>query len=127
MQTTPRSESRKLLSRLQESLAEAGAGQERLDRIVRLISDSMGTEVCSIYLLRDADTLELCATQGLAQEAVHVTRMRLGEGLVGRVAARARMINTPDAPSAPGFRFMPETGEEKFSSFIGVPIQRLGQ
>ncbi|MEM6389073.1 MAG: phosphoenolpyruvate--protein phosphotransferase [Pseudomonadota bacterium] len=108
-------------------MAEAGAGQERLDRIVRLISDSMGTEVCSIYLLRDADTLELCATQGLAQEAVHVTRMRLGEGLVGRVAARARMINTPDAPSAPGFRFMPETGEEKFSSFIGVPIQRLGQ
>ena len=121
------SESRKLLSRLQATLAEAGAGQERLDRITHLIADSMGTEVCSIYLLRDADTLELCATEGLAPESVHVTRMRMGEGLVGRVASRARAINTANAPAEPGFRYMPETGEERFSSFLGVPIQRLGE
>ncbi|MBF9022450.1 phosphoenolpyruvate--protein phosphotransferase [Rhodobacterales bacterium FZCC0069] len=120
-------ESRKLLRRLQTSLAEAGAGQERLDRITHLIADSMGTEVCSIYLLRDSDTLELCATEGLAPEAVHVTRMRLGEGLVGRVARDARPINTPNAPAARGFRYMPETGEERYSSFLGVPIQRLGE
>jgi len=120
-------ESRKLLSRLQAVMAEAAAGQERLDRITHLIADSMGTEVCSIYLLRDADTLELCATQGLAQEAVHVTRMRIGEGLVGRVARRARPINTANAPGERGFRYMPETGEERFSSFLGVPIQRLGE
>ena len=121
------SESRKLLSRLQATMAEGGAGQERLDRITHLIADSMGTEVCSIYLLRDADTLELCATEGLATEAVHVTRMRLGEGLVGRVARRARPINTANAPAEQGFRYMPETGEERFSSFLGVPIQRLGE
>lgn len=120
-------ESRKLLRRLQASLAEAGAGQERLDRITYLIADSMGTEVCSIYLLRDSDTLELCASEGLAPEAVHVTRMRLGEGLVGRVARDARPINTPNAPAARGFRYMPETGEERYSSFLGVPIQRLGE
>ena len=120
-------ESRKLLRRLQASLAEAGAGQERLDRITHLIADSMGTEVCSIYLLRDSDTVELCATEGLAPEAVHVTRMRLGEGLVGRVARDARPINTPNAPAARGFRYMPETGEERYSSFLGVPIQRLGE
>lgn len=120
-------ESRKLLRRLQASLAEAGAGQERLDRITHLIANSMGTEVCSIYLLRDSDTLELCATEGLAPEAVHVTRMRLGEGLVGRVARDARPINTPNAPAARGFRYMPETGEERYSSFLGVPIQRLGE
>lgn len=120
-------ESRKLLRRLQASLAEAGAGQERLDRITHLIADSMGTEVCSVYLLRDSDTLELCATEGLAPEAVHVTRMRLGEGLVGRVARDARPINTPNAPAARGFRYMPETGEERYSSFLGVPIQRLGE
>ncbi|MDB2548296.1 phosphoenolpyruvate--protein phosphotransferase [Paracoccaceae bacterium] len=120
-------ESRKLLRRLQASLAEAGAGQERLDRITHLIADSMGTEVCSIYLLRDSDILELCATEGLAPEAVHVTRMRLGEGLVGRVARDARPINTPNAPAARGFRYMPETGEERYSSFLGVPIQRLGE
>ncbi len=120
-------ESRKLLRRLQASLAEAGAGQERLDRITHLIADSMGTEVCSIYRLPDSDTLELCATEGLAPEAVHVTRMRLGEGLVGRVARDARPINTPNAPAARGFRYMPETGEERYSSFLGVPIQRLGE
>ncbi len=121
------SESRKLLGRLRETLAEDSAGQERLDRITHLIADSMGTDVCSIYLFRDADTLELCATEGLNQESVHQTRMRIGEGLVGRVARTKRAVNTPDAPSAKGFRFMPETGEEIFSSFLGVPVQRLGE
>lgn len=120
-------DSRKLLRALQETLAAAEAGQERLDRITGLIAASMQAEVCSIYLFRDADTLELCATEGLKAEAVHQTRMRIGEGLVGRVAKTARPIVTADAPSAPGFRYMPETGEEIFPSFIGVPIQRLGE
>lgn len=120
-------ESRKLLGRLRETLAEEGAGQARLDRITYLIADSMGTDVCSIYLFRDTETLELCSTHGLKASAVHKTRMRLGEGLVGRVAQTKRPINTADAPSEKGFRFMPETGEEIFASFLGVPIQRLGQ
>ncbi|PQO22488.1 phosphoenolpyruvate--protein phosphotransferase [Rhodobacteraceae bacterium WD3A24] len=120
-------ESRKLLRRLRDTLAEEGAGQERLDRITHIIADSMRTEVCSIYLLRDADTLELCATEGLKPEAVHQTRLKVGEGLVGRVARTARTINTGDAPAMAGFRYMPETGEEVYSSFLGVPIQRLGE
>ncbi len=120
-------ESRKLLGRLRDALAEGDVGQERLNRITHLIADSMRTEVCSIYLFRDNDTLELCATEGLRAAAVHKTRMRLGEGLVGRVAKFSRAINSPNAPQEPGFRFMPETGEEVFSSFLGVPIQRLGQ
>ena len=86
----------------------------------------MGTEVCSIYLFRDPETLELCATQGLKAEAVHQTRMKLGEGLVGRVARTGKTINSADAPKERGFRYMPETGEEIYSSFLGVPIQRLG-
>ena len=121
------SDSRKLLRRLRDTLAEPGAGQERLDRITHLIADSMRTEVCSIYLFRDADTLELCATQGLNKAAVHQTRMRLGEGLVGRVARSAQPVNTGNAPAEKGFRYMPETGEEIYSSFLGVPIQRLGE
>ena len=120
------SESRKLLGRLREALAADNEGQARLDSVVDLIAGSMGTEVCSIYLFRDADTLELCATKGLQEEAVHQTRMRLGEGLVGRTAKSRTVINTADAPAAKGFRYMPETGEERFSSFCGVPIQRLG-
>ncbi|KUJ80478.1 peptidase [Ruegeria marisrubri] len=120
-------ESRKLLGRLREEMASEAAGQERLDRITHLIADSMRCEVCSIYLFRDEETLELCATEGLAAEAVHKTRMRMGEGLVGRVAKYGQVINTADAPSEKGFRYMPETGEERFSSFLGVPIQRLGE
>jgi phosphotransferase system enzyme I (PtsP) len=119
-------ESRKLLGRLREALAADNEGQARLDAVVDLIADSMGTEVCSIYLFRDAETLELCATKGLQPEAVHQTRMRLGEGLVGRTAKSRSVINTADAPNSKGFRYMPETGEERFSSFCGVPIQRLG-
>ena len=127
MAQTTESESRKLLGRLRDALAEDSAGQARLDRIVQLIAASMETEVCSIYLFRDADTLELCATEGLKPEAVHKTRMRLGEGLVGRVARQAKAINTADAPATKGFRYMPETGEEAYSSFLGIPIQRLGE
>ncbi|ARE41063.1 Phosphoenolpyruvate-protein phosphotransferase, nitrogen regulation associated [Rhodovulum sp. P5] len=121
------SASRRLLGRLRESLAEPGAGQERLDRITSIIAGQMGTDVCSIYLFRDADTLELCATEGLNPDSVHQTRLRVGEGLVGRVAKTAHPINTGNAPQERGFRFMPETGEEIYSSFLGVPIQRLGE
>ncbi len=119
-------ESRKLLGRLREAMAADSEGQARLDAVVTLIADQMRAEVCSIYLFRDAETLELCATKGLQPEAVHQTRMRLGEGLVGRTAKDRSVINTADAPAEKGFRYMPETGEERYSSFCGVPIQRLG-
>ena len=119
--------SRILLQKLRAALAEDGGGQERLDRITDIVAASMGTEVCSIYLRRDRQTLELCATQGLNKESVHQTRLRLGEGLVGRVAKQARAINSKDATKEKGFRYMPETGEEIYSSFLGVPIQRLGE
>ena len=127
MPETFESESRKLLGRLREALAADNEGQARLDEVVTLIATSMQTEVCSIYLFRDPETLELCATQGLQAEAVHQTRMRLGEGLVGQTARRRSVVNTADAPAAKGFRYMPETGEERYSSFCGVPIQRLGE
>ncbi len=120
-------DSRKLLIRLRDTLAAPGSGQHRLDQITHHIADSMGTEVCSIYLFRDANTLELCASEGLRPESVHRTRLRLGEGLVGRVARTGKPVNTADAPSEPGFRFMPETGEEVFPAFLGVPIQRVGE
>ena len=126
MQERTESDSRKLLGRLRDALAGDDEGQARLDKITHLIATSMGCEVCSIYLFRDEDTLELCATEGLNKAAVHETRMKMGEGLVGRVAKRRTVINTPDAPQARGFRYMPETGEEIFSSFLGVPVQRLG-
>ena len=121
------SDSRKLLRRLRDVLATPAKGQERLDRITHLIANNLQTEVCSIYLFLDPETLELCATEGLKKESVHKTRMKLGEGLVGRVARTGLPVNTADAPAEKGFRYMPETGEEIFSSFLGVPIQRVGE
>ena len=120
-------DSRKLLGRLRDVMAEESGGQTRLDSITSLIAEEMATDVCSVYLFRDDVTLELCATHGLNPEAVHQTRMRLGEGLVGRVGRSGEIVNTDDAPATPGFRYMPETGEEAYSSFMGVPIQRLGE
>lgn len=121
------SDSRRLLRRLRDSLALPGQGQDRLNRITHLIADSMGSEVCSIYLFRDPQTLELCSTEGLNTEAVHKTRLKLGEGLVGQVARMGKPFNTDNAPAAKGFRYMAETGEEAYCAFLGVPIQRVGE
>ncbi len=120
-------DSRVLLTRLRATLAEPGGGQERLDRIVRMVSEGLVAEVCSVYLRRDDQTLELMATQGLNQQSVHQSRLRVGQGLVGQIAETAEPINTRDASHTRGFRYLPETGEELFSSFLGVPIQRLGE
>jgi phosphotransferase system enzyme I (PtsP) len=126
-ETTPQNGgSRRLLKRLSAVMAEPGDGQARLDRIVRLISDSLGVEVCSIYLRRGERTLELCATEGLKAEAVHLARLQFGQGLVGRIAEREAPIVTANAQAERGFQYLPETGEEIYHAFAGVPIQRLG-
>jgi len=119
--------SRALLRGLRAVMAGPGDGQQRLDKVVRLVASNMVAEVCSIYLKRDERTLELCATEGLKQESVHTARLRIGQGLVGRIAERAEPFATDDAQSAPGFRYLPETGEEIYHSFVGVPVQRLGE
>lgn len=119
--------SRVLLRALRSVMAGAGDGQQRLDKVVSLVAKNMVAEVCSIYLKRDDRTLELCATEGLRQSAVHSARLLIGQGLVGRIAQEAQALATDDAQNAPGFRYLPETGEEDYRSFVGVPIQRLGE
>ena len=117
---------RVLLRRLREVMAEPVAAQERLDRIVILIAANMVAEVCSVYVLRVDGDLELYATEGLNREAVHRTTMHKGEGLVGLVADEAEPINLSDAQAHPAFAYKPETGEEIYHSFLGVPILRSG-
>lgn len=117
---------RVLLRRLREVMAGPQTAQDRLDRIVTLIASNMVAEVCSIYAMRDAGTLELFATEGLNRDAVHRSRLRVGEGLVGTIADEARMLNLTDAQQHPSFKYLPETGEEIYSSFLGVPILRAG-
>ncbi|HCX68441.1 MAG TPA: peptidase, partial [Rhodobiaceae bacterium] len=101
-----------LLRRLREVMAEPESAQKRLDKIVVLIASNMVAEVCSAYLVNGARELELFATEGLKPSAVHSTRLRIGEGLVGDIAAHARPLNLADAQSHPGFAYRPETGEE---------------
>jgi phosphotransferase system enzyme I (PtsP) len=107
-------------------MAEPVSAQERLDKIVVLIAANMVAEVCSVYVLRVDATLELYATEGLNREAVHQTVLRSDEGLVGLVASEANPINLSNAQSHPAFSYRPETGEEIYHSFLGVPVLRAG-
>ncbi|MGA7490757.1 MAG: GAF domain-containing protein, partial [Xanthobacteraceae bacterium] len=117
---------RVLLRRLREVMAEPVSAQDRLDKIVVLIAANMVAEVCSVYVLRVDGTLELYATEGLNREAVHQTVLRSDEGLVGLVASEANPINLSDAQNHPAFSYRPETGEEIYHSFLGVPVLRAG-
>jgi phosphotransferase system enzyme I (PtsP) len=118
---------RVLLKRLRELMAEPLESQERLDRIVRDIASNMVAEVCSLYVLRADSVLELYATEGLNPGAVHLAQLRLGQGLVGTIAASARALNLSNAQEHPAFAYLPETGEEIYSSFLGVPVLRAGR
>jgi phosphotransferase system enzyme I (PtsP) len=107
-------------------MAEPVSAQDRLDKVVVLIAANMVAEVCSVYVLRVDGTLELYATEGLKREAVHETVLKADEGLVGLVASEANPVNLQDAQNHPAFSFRPETGEEIYHSFLGVPVLRAG-
>ncbi len=116
-----------LLRRLRETMASAAPAEKRLDEVTRLIAANMVAEVCSIYIARGGEVLELFATEGLKKEAVHQTRLRFREGLVGEIAATGLPLNLSDAQTHPSFVYKPETGEEIFHSLLGVPILRAGR
>src|SRR5690349_15195823 len=115
---------REILTGLHDVMAKRGSAQSKLDQVVDLVAGKMDSDVCSIYLLRD-NNLELFATHGLRKEAVHVTRLRMGEGLVGTIAAEGRVLNLAEAADHPAYTDNPETGEESYHSFTGVPIMRI--
>ena len=118
---------RKLMQAIRQAMAGTESVQKRLDEFVSAIQSSMQVKVASIYLLRPGAELELSATEGLKKSAVHKTRMKPGEGLVGHVALTARPLNLADAPRHPLFSYRPETGEDPFNGFLGVPILRGGR
>lgn len=118
--------SRRLLARVRDVMAGPGLAQERLDKIVAIIAADMVAEVCSIYVRRPGDVLELFATQGLKPDAVHNTRLRVGEGIVGDIAAHGRPLSLSDAQKHPNFAYRPETGEDIYHSMMGVPVMRGG-
>jgi len=118
---------RSLLRQIREAMAGAGPAQSKLNSVVRIIARSMVSEVCSIYLRRASGEMELFATQGLDPSAVHVTRMKPGEGLVGEIMRQGSPIALSDAPAHPAFSYRPETGEDPYHAFLGVPLLRGGR
>jgi phosphotransferase system enzyme I (PtsP) len=118
---------RRLLRRLRDIMAADLPAEQRLQQTVSLIAADMVAEVCSVYVMRAGEVLELFATHGLRREAIHKTRLRVGEGLVGDIAAHARPLALSDAQSHPNFAYRPETGEEIYHSLMGVPILRGGR
>lgn len=118
---------RRLLARVRDLMAAAGTAEQRLDKIAEIVAADLVAEVCSIYVRRAGDILELFATHGLKPTAVHNTRLRIGEGIIGDVAALARPFALADAQEHPNFAYRPETGEEAFHSMMGVPILRGGR
>ncbi|HTG38043.1 phosphoenolpyruvate--protein phosphotransferase [Sphingomonas sp.] len=123
MPTTAAAAAREILVRLHEVMAARSAAQTKLNGVVNIIGEALDSEVCSIYLLREG-VLELFATRGLDERAVHVTKLALGEGLVGTIAKNVETLNLDEAAAHPDFAYRPETGEDRFHSFAGVPIIR---
>ena len=123
----PRAAPRRLLARVRDVMAGEGAAQERLDRVTEIIAADMVAEVCSVYVRLPGEVLELFATRGLNPGAVHKTRLKFGEGLIGEIAAQARSLSLADAQEHPNFAYRPETGEEIYHSLMGVPILRGGR
>ena len=115
---------RSLLRQIREAMAGAAPAQSKLNQVVRIIARSMVSEVCSIYLRRASGEMELFATEGLDVSAVHVTRMKPGEGLVGEIMRQGRPLALSNAPSHPAFSYRPETGEDPYHAFLGVPLLR---
>ena len=118
------SSARRLLARLRELMAHDAAP---LPELVRMVAGELVSEVCSIYALRPGDLLELVATEGLRAEAIGHTRLRVGEGIVGLVAATGQLLNLPDAQNHPGFAYRAETGEDRYASMLAVPVRRAGR
>src|ERR1700709_198465 len=115
---------RRLLARLRNLRAH---GSAPLSALVQLVAAEMVSEVCSIYVQRPGDILELAATEGLNQVAIGRTRLRVGEGIVGLCAATGAVMNLPDAQNHPAFAYRAETGEEPFASLLAVPVRRAGR
>ncbi|UTA48113.1 phosphoenolpyruvate--protein phosphotransferase [Simiduia sp. 21SJ11W-1] len=114
-----------MLNSLRNIVQEVNAArdlQSALNIIVARIKAAMHTQVCSVYLRNDQRQYVLMATDGLHPKAVGKVSLKSEEGLVGRVVSREEPLNLEHAETHPSYQYFPETGEERFSSFLGVPI-----
>ena len=111
------------LRRIVLEVDSAPTFQAALDVLVHSVREATGTEVCSVYLLDErTERLVLMANEGFNHDSIGVVSMTFDEGLVGLCASREEPINLQDAASHPRYLYFPETGEERYNAFLGVPI-----
>ncbi len=117
-----------LLRRLREIMGGASlSAHERLQKVTEITASSLEVDVCGVFVLRAGVVLELFAAHGLNPASIHHTRLRVGEGIVGDVAANSRPLVLANASAHPNFSPRPETFEEQYCGFAGVPILRGGR
>jgi phosphotransferase system enzyme I (PtsP) len=98
-----------------------------LNRLVLDIHDALGVDVCSIYINDKVHKhYTLMATYGLNPDAVGVVSIGYDEGLVGLVGERSEPLNIENASTHPRFKYIPESGEERYHSFVGIPVIQHG-
>lgn len=112
-----------LLQRIIQEVNSTADHGGALEIIVHRVKKALRVDVCSVYLVPPGTTeLLLMATDGLNPECLYNVRIDFNEGLVGLVAQRAEPINLEDAPSHPRYKYFPQTGEERYRAFLGIPI-----
>jgi len=121
---SPVSKPRDMLRKIRDVMATGTDSSERLNQLVHVIANHLNAKVCSIYLRRPDDSMELWATRGLAAEAIHHTKLAPHEGLVGEVAKTLVPLHVKNARTHQAFSYHPETREQEFISFLGVPVLR---
>ena len=117
-------DSRQLFARLREALASGHAG---LPDIADLVAQSLPVDASVIYVTRPGEVLELAATYGLNVSAVGRTRLRIGEGIIGMVAASGDPLNLADAQNHPRYVYRAEIGEENMAAMLAMPVKRAGR
>lgn len=111
------------LRKIFQEAGELSSADELLQLIVTRVKDATHSDVCSIYLTdEEQDDWVLVATEGLSGSAIGNVRMRTGEGLVGYICKHQSLLNLKDGSKHPNYRYFPETGEEHFAGFLGVPV-----
>lgn len=112
-----------LLEAIGQLIGDSGDLRATLDRIVGLVAERLDMEVCSIYRFDpDAKSLALVTTRGLDPASIGTVSMRVDEGLTGFVIEKGEPVMAIDALAHPRYKYFPETGEERYHSFLGVPI-----
>jgi hypothetical protein len=96
-----------------QTMQETASTQPALEAVVKLISEKMQVDVCSIYLYQgEANRLHLGASWGLIREGVDEVAMTPGEGLTGYVFSHGEIVNIANPREDARNKYFPGVGED---------------